>query len=355
MALNDNVLDDLHNNGVVDDDLVVSPGQQTLPAETTVVGVNTDTNNQQSSILSAEDTEKLLNSNIVFKLVEDGHTKLIDLKDVESNIMGQESMDQKAAAYIDKSFGNYVTESYPIQMFSEKPTGINFKHACQFMRTRIAQEEAQVISNYEILLASFNDTIDVVERSMTYLQVLKDLLNTVRYENTDLSKLLQENKNLVVPYNNDFINITTASIGIFDFKQIQYPNIDSGVFAKYLSAIKEIFESNTVLKSFILQNIDQPFGIDAPITICDLVRFFEEDRLYLFDSLDREFKERVDRLKEIREFGAGNIQIIEKQLTENSGEISKINNFLLDRLKAISSMIFLLTTVKSLFKELKKL
>jgi len=127
MALNDNVLDDLHNNGVVDDDLVVSPGQQTLPAETTVVGVNTDTNNQQSSILSAEDTEKLLNSNIVFKLVEDGHTKLIDLKDVESNIMGQESMDQKAAAYIDKSFGNYVTESYPIQLFSEKPTGINFK------------------------------------------------------------------------------------------------------------------------------------------------------------------------------------------------------------------------------------
>lgn len=364
MALNDNVLDDLQNNGVVDNDLIVAPGQQTLPENNTIVNVNTNTDNQESTVLTKEDTEKLLNSTIQFKLVEDGHTKLIDLKDVENNIMGQESMDQKAAAYIDQTFGNYVTESFPIQMFSEKPTGVNFKHACNFMKTRIAQEEAQVISNYEILLNSFNDTIEIVEKSTTYLKLLKDLLEVVRSENTDLNQQLQDNKNLVYPYENEFINIVNAPLGSFDINKLSFPvqqsestdtSFNITEMSRYLNSLDQIMTQQWRLKSFILQNVDQPYASTSPISLIDLVKFFTEDRWFLFEPSEVLLNEKITRLKEIQSLGAGNIQVIEKQLTENGGEIANINDVILSHLKLLDGMIFVTTIVKSVFKELKKL
>ena len=364
MALNDNVLDDLDDGGVVDNDLIVAPGQQTLPANNAIVNVNTNTHNQESSVLSKEDTEKLLNSNIQFKLVEDGHTKLIDLKDVENNIMGQESMDQKAAAYIDQTFGNYVTESFPIQMFSEKPTGVNFKHACKFMKSRIAQEEAQVISNYEILLNSFNDTIEIVEKSTAYLKLLKDLLEVIRCENTDLKQHLQDNKNLVYPYENEFINIVNAPLGSFDINKMNFPvqqsestdtSFNVTEMSRYLNSLDQIMSQQWRLKSFILQNVDQPYANTSPISLIDLVKFYTEDRWFLFEPSEVLLNEKITRLKEIQSLGAGNIQVIEKQLTENGGEIANINDVILSHLKLLDGMIFVTTIVKSVFKELKKL
>lgn len=355
MAINDGVLDDLENNGVVDNDLVLAPGDNAVPSNAAVVTVNTDTSKQDSSILSDESKDKLLNSVVTFKLVEDGHTKLINLKDVENNILGQEAMDQKAAAYIENSFGNFVTESFPIQMFSEKPTGINFSKACKFMKTRIAQEEAEVVSNYELLLNNFQDVVEVVEKSMSSLEVLKDLLETVRYENTDLLQLLKENKNLVVPYENKFINIVNEPIGSFDFKLIQLPNVDSGLIASYLESIKSILDQCLQLRTHILEKIQRPSSPEAPVAIIDLVEYYSHDRWEQFENLEEDFKKHIERLKEIKEIGAGDIRIVEKQLTENAGEITRINNFLFNSLTETNQIMLLTTTVKSLFKELKKL
>lgn len=345
MAINDDVMDDLTDGGVVDNDVVLPPGQKPTTTGSAVINVNDNPAKTPSTILTPEAEEKLLNSDINFKLVTDGHAKIVSLKDVEADIIGQECVSQKTALFVDNVFGNYITESMPLNLFTAQPTRVNFTSLKSFMKARIAQEEEVLVSNFSILLNNFDEILAITEKTPTYLEVLRCLLHSVRFDNVDFFENIRTNKNVVISYKEEFINILKHPICQLDLASISIVNVDTGAIAKYLEAIVKV-------SMVYLPNLNK-----EAITIQSLLNFYEQDLWTLyFEDLQKEFEEKCEELKKIKdEFSQHDVRSIELFLAEKSGEVAEINNFIFKKVKLINDLTLLTVPVKALFACLKKL
>lgn len=344
MAINDGVMDDLTEGGVVDNDVVLPPGQKPTTTGSAVINVNDNPAKTPSTILTPEAEEKLLNSDITFKLVKDGQTRLVALKDIEADIIGQESVSQKTALFVDNAFGNYITESMPINLFTEHPTKVNFMNVKTFMMNRIAQEEEIVVSNFGILLSNTDDIEAIVNKIPASLEVLRSLLFSVRFDNVDFFEEIRTNKNVVISYHEAFINILRHPIVQMDLADVSIANVDTGAIARYLNAIVKV-------SMVYLPNLNK-----EAITIQSLLNFYEQDLWTLyFEDLQKEFEEKRDDLKKINdEFAKHDAKSIELFIAEKSGEVAEANNFIFKKMKMVNDLILLTVPVKALFDCLKK-
>lgn len=205
MSINDDNLDDLDTDTTVHTPDVI---QQTNEPITIIPQV--PENQNQTTELTDELADKLTKMDVTFKLVEDGVSKVIDMKEVEADILGDEAMDRSKAEDVQAAFESFLSPSLRLNEFTSYPSQTNLAFTKRFMATRIANEQHQVVDSTKQLLEEVDGLINHLKNDDQ--GYLIELIEDTQSKYISLGKQLKDSKNTVLAVDDKFINIYQADI-----------------------------------------------------------------------------------------------------------------------------------------------
>lgn len=249
MNLNSGVLDDIESaNPVLDNEIVEIPSGDTAQnGNSLVLQVNMD-DKSNPSIIPEEELKVIPPIDTSFKLVEDGQAKVISLKDVEAEIIGQESISRSSVEYVNVAFEDVLNGPVKLNEFTVNPSKTNCSYVRQHMRRSIAKEEAAVVSNFQLLLDQpLSDAKEAYSRILvSYIPLISNQLYEMQGLVTSMGDTVIANKNSVFPTNNNgFVNIATT-----DFEDIDATNIPDAAAVGNITTLAMLTKKST-LRAFI--------------------------------------------------------------------------------------------------------
>lgn len=342
MSLNEGVMDDIEDNDLVGDGTIHTPN--TTPAQQGSVNilVKSDDVTEDVTKLSEDQLKKLPLLDTTFQLVNDNVSKVVDLQDVESSILARESIDKSGAKLVDEVFTNLFSKGVSLEEFTRNPSMTNFQYVKNHMKNRIAQESNNLIASFQLFLDQpLNDAKEILNGlTNNYIDALVSEIQTLQNELVDFQQTIQQNKNTVVQYGTDFVNLSTLDIGSIDFSKVSGTVCDNRKLSQAAANIKQLFGS-LMFKLFLFSTIDsKPVenifdrGLyleysSKPITIIELSQFFTNTNT-------------IDNLRSLVVFVKDNISVIDKVQSESDKhKVSPeaINAYLIENNKEIQDMI----------------
>lgn len=293
MSLNSNVLDDLDEDVTIDSDIVKLPSDQSPTKQKATVIVDEDCISKVPTEISEADLTKLTNADITFQIVNKDITKIEDLEDIESEILAHESISQSDARHIEQEFTGFIGASkISIEEFTKLPSKTNYQFTVNFMDARLGKVKNTAVEGFsEFINGSLLDCASVLENiKETTLDATIDAIMKSREDFTSFIMTMADNKNLVIPYDGTFVNITKMDIDVLDFekaqlsKEIQGADVDAYSRNVLLDNIK-LALSNARVRSFfflslntrVIQAMFTPEGIakyqDEPVDLSMVANF----------------------------------------------------------------------------------
>lgn len=317
MSINDDQTSDLPHESDLDSSITPPKDTAPVPPSATIVPPEPAAGHV---IPSDEEMTKLVNPETPIEVVSDAGARVVDLKEIEETIIGQESIAAAQVAGLQERFGNIVTESITEKMFTAVPTKTNYSHVLRAMRTKIAQEEAElngkwlayrnsaVLPAVQFFESAANAFIPALRSIVVHANFMAQCglekanredfeRGTYKGEIFDLSKL-------------DFQTLDVQGLG--SFAELQESQHELAI--KAVDGIKEIFKHQH-FKCFILaanDNKDFEYCMshnmcadyhDCPITCGDIVKFYANPNLdvYLdgFAKYVQDSKDIVDKALDV--------------------------------------------------------
>lgn len=332
MSLNSDVMDDLGGNDGVDPEGVIQTPAIMNQVDETVTIVAQDIAVNQVENLTPDAMAKLPTMDVAFQVVSDGVTKVIDLKDVESEILAHESICQSQAENIHAVFENFVGVQVRLSEFTKSPTKTNLAYTKKFMKTRIAKEEASVVAKFQVLIDQpLEDGKNIISNLVAnYLPTIYGDLFQLKTQALGLNEALKVNKNLVVPYDQGFTNVATIAFTELDFTKLNMAGIDVNQLNQVVQNIVHASQYNH-LTSFIhgcigCMSLDYIFSNEAkvdyagkPLTAVQLVQFYQSDlaQTYVHDAV------------EMAEQAVRELEAIQEASDKHKDSFDGINNYLI--------------------------
>lgn len=289
MSLNDIDPDDTRDLPLVDNDLIQQPSAIAPVQKPIVIIPETDTIKAQS-VMSEQELQKLPGMDVSFKLVQDGQTKLIELKDVESEIIAQEAINRAGAEYIQVAFEGFLKGPVRLAEFTQSPTQTHYGYALKHMAERIAQEEAGLVANFQLLIdqPTEDGKLLLQQLQVSYIPAVLSQLYSLRGQVLGLAERLRYNKDLVVPYQDGFTNLGKIDLKSLDAELIGDKSFDKPSLKATVSSIQMLLKCPYVNALVFTVNEGKSYGniMDAQsrmsyqgcaLTIFDLIEFFGGD------------------------------------------------------------------------------
>lgn len=301
-SLNDDVEEGL-NQDIKPDDLVQLPTSNNKPKEEFTFVTDVNSNQVQPNtdnvdiIEEVPDPGKLPDINPKFEIVEQGHTTVTNLKQVEEQITGQENISREDANLIDDMFGDFFSPRLSSREFTHMRTKTNFPYAARFMKERIAKEEAELFNQFKVFfeepLEDFKQFADHYEHY--YIPFIRDQILALRTAYSDVLERVFESNNVVIPWGpeqKEFVNLlslpTTTALAsnqaIEPVLDLALNNIrivlSNATFVGYMQAVL----SKGVSVSEWTQLVSHDDYYENTMCLGDIVKFYKSD--FVLESLD---------------------------------------------------------------------
>lgn len=328
------------HDGIVDGDLIAVP--QAIPSNDNPITVIPENDfNKVEGIVPQEELDKLTDSDVTFKLVTNGASKIVDLKDVEAEILSNNTMDTGTAETINASFEGLFDGPVKLQAYTKSPSKTNLAYALKHMKLTIAKEEATLITNFQLLIDQpIATSISFMEDMLAnYIPTVESGVMANRGLAIGLKDKLEASKNVVYPAGDDFINLLRMDMNTVDASSIR--ELKSDTFVGAIEGIKKILQypyfnafAHGTLNGEDLEHSTSHEAkakyAGAFFGIFDLIKLYESgDILDRIDTAVDLAKERIDQLKTIQ-------QDSDKLRTD----VNAINKFLVDESKNLQDCFF---------------
>jgi hypothetical protein len=359
MSLNQEQLDDLEGETIVGDDNTITP-PSILPQTKEELTIVPETKQLAGHAVELkEDFEKKLPTmDVSLKLVEENHSKIVDLEDVEQNILGDGKISQDGAEEVNAAaeglFDGPITKS----QFTAVPSGVNFQHVKKHMRARIALESAALVSNFKALIDQPIEDAKrmVAELQNDYLVFIRGEASYLAEQAVNLPERIASSQNMMVRIGQDFQNLSTLDLTNIpgDLNVNGAPRFDLLV-----GALKKVLSDNN-LKAFVLavgSGVDPAQASScghvlhfqtAAVTIKDLINFYRNSSVVDYiDDLGTFATNALQTLESIQTEGQGlqdNPEAVREYLTKNAARLtgaSETNAFLVRRILDMKYLNFL--------------
>lgn len=301
MNLNFDVLDDLADTPVLDGDTVKLPGGEVTPQEAVVIQTGNDAPVEQS-IVPQEEIDKLANLDVTIKIIEDKQEKVIAMKDVQNQILGENGVSQESVQVAQTVFTGLLGGQVSLKEFTQSKSKTHLPFVQRHMKQSIALEEASVVSNFDLFVSMPLDQAKTQYPAilLTYLPALRDQLLQLRSVVADEKSGLLNGVNKVVCYGEaDFINVMKVNFSSFNANKIKGPTVEQSGYFRSLGMITK----NHGLVNFVLTvknggpaesavALDyHPTYMGSEITGEDLVAIYSSD----FEPYIRELEQRCTK------------------------------------------------------------
>lgn len=284
-------------------------------------------------------------------LVEEGRTKVVELKEVESMIEGHGGVSQESASLIQHLTGSFFHSKLSEKEFTSLPSRTNLAVTSNFLKNRIAQEQASLFGNVKVFTSEPLEEMKLFQHHIThiYTPYVKEQTFMLQREFEDVISNIEASKNTVLPSGNEFVNIATTRLNQLMLKGVQFgdavgkENTLPDNFTKSVDLIRSLFDCPkfTELFAAMLEERDiddmtgsEPFIPNTP-NLIELVSLYKGNKiLRALDELENTVKVVINNFADLG------------RTIEDCGEdFDKLNNCLLDnaeRIKNLSSTISLL-------------
>lgn len=241
MSLNDNVLDDIYSGDVslLDDN---ETSMKTV-GENIISIIKNSPNPSTDPLLN-----RVVGADINLVSLVDGFNDLCEKKDMQKDILSVENISRNDALLIHNVFGNLLSEKLSLEEFTTFNSKTNYSYILRYMNTTISKEEESFINNRKVFLNETLDDVKVVLEKIKEEYVIK-ILETVgdlKSNYGDIYNNLTSNKDLVIPYNDGFNNITTINLSELDPSLIKLAITNKGSFIKTISLFRQLIDVKEV-------------------------------------------------------------------------------------------------------------
>lgn len=305
--------------------------------------------------LPAEVMQELPNANIEFRAVEGNANKILSLKDIQEQIIGDNKIDNYAADIVNEAFKDLFDTCVPKHSFTKIPTQVNLKETKNFMKLKIAKEEAELMDLYttyiQAPLASSQTILKDIHE--TYLPGLRRITDSLKSElELNKDKIFNNPNATVTMTDGSFANMTTVDLLNLDPAMIKSELVTKPSFQQALNAIIEALKCPHTC-SLVTDIAELEGSEEKPgISMVDLTRFILSDRLFNhFDqvgaSLEKSLKELTDLSQQAIDIAA-KPDLVAQFVVKHASEFSHFDA----TLKKHSSLVFWMTVLNLATKQL---
>lgn len=323
MSLNAGVLDDLENGGITPPVGTQAPtGAVTITPATDQIPVATELSEAQLKDLPTKD--------ITFNLVNEGVSKVVSLKEVENDIIGQESIDKTGYERVSVAFESVANGPVTISEFTSTPSKVNFDYVKRKMKSTIATEEASLVTNFTVfidqpLTEACNRILVYKDMYRTYIDLS---LRELRAVSIDMLEQMRTKPSTIVQYGREFLNILDFDIGGIDTSMLETDSVDIKTIDGYVKGIQSVM-SKMSFKAYVHATIEgedtlskdniSKYAANA-FTAIDLVKFFSKDVEADMDRLLTKAETSVLELMKVQEASKqaiGDNEVTTKFISDN--------------------------------------
>lgn len=208
------------------DPLVVAPGEKIEQKEGGMMVV--DAGSAEKTLESPFTPEQLFGSDVEpgklpdldvsIAVINDQQIKVVDLKELETTIVGPGVISQEGAEVINAEFGGFFHSRLSVKEFTRMPSKTQFDSTVQFLKSRISREEYALV---EMTKAFFDGPIAEVavyqeHFQEVYLPYVSEQLYKLNLAFAPMLTALRLSKNVIIPLNGEFPNIMKVPVVGFD-------------------------------------------------------------------------------------------------------------------------------------------
>lgn len=351
MSLNSDVLDDIDGTGVIDNEIIKSPSP--IPSNKNSVNIIAKTPDLPNSIskMSENDLNQLPNLDVSFQIIKDNSNRVIELEDVESEILAQESINRTDAITIDDVFKGLLGSHIKLEEFTQTPSKTNFVYVKHFMETRIAQEQQNVISSFQTFFdGPLNAACEVLNKlTSEHLDSCYFNFRDIYNNNKGCLQSVVANKNAVIIYGDEFKNVVTIPIGQLDVSKIGVSLDNKQKLSEAVENIKNLFSDN-IFNSFIFGSMDGKSATDS-LTYESITQYnnstVDGQTLFkIFETLNI-----IDNIEQLRTIIADNVKYVSQLKEEFNADVDNyesVNKFLIKNNLQIQNLIKSVKNISSL-------
>jgi hypothetical protein len=351
MSLNSDVMNDIDQNGVIDNDIIKAPSP--IEGNKQKINIISKTQDVDSSVTAMSESElsKLPNLDISFQLVKDNASKIVEFENVEASILAQESISRLEASTVDDVFKNLLNLNIKLEEFTTKPSKTNYNYTLNFMKYKIANEQHNMVSNFKIFFEEpINNASEILNKiNKEYLDVCYSLFKDIYNANKGCLESVFNNKNNVIIYNNKFTDITTVSLKQLDVSKIDMELDNKEELSKAVENIKTLFKDN-IFNSFILGSLDGKSALDS-LDYQSILQYsvVEVDGRMLFKIFNTStIIDNIQQLKDIVQNNINRIIELRENFNYSLDDYSKVNSFLIKNNLEIQTLINSIKNISSL-------
>lgn len=252
MSLNDNVLDGLDEHTAIDEDIVHSPNNSNHVVNKSI---ELDQVAKEAYDEIGSHLHPLSDMSVKLHAVNSDITKIDELNEVRSDIIATEAINRVTASYADDIFDGVITQKIAIEEFTNNLSKTNFQYAVKCMDNKIRiSKTASLESVNDFLTTSLSDSASISTRIMSvYKDTVKSMFDDLSFNCRDIIAQFEDNKNYILPFEGEFINIVKTNLDLLDFNKLSFQdnaNHDMANIIKFMNNIKELLKC-PLLKAFI--------------------------------------------------------------------------------------------------------
>ena len=318
MSINDDALDDLDNEGKIDEDVIKTPSDVATGQDDVTVIVKTDDIKEDVTELNQIEMDQLMQSNVQFQVLTDQVSKVDELESIQDELIAAESIDKSTAKYIGEYFPIFTRSRITLEQYSQTPTKINYQETLKQMKLAIEEEKTALMSNLSTFIATaVLDNQKVLHRiNYQYLPDLIQQLTDFREEAKGVLAYITDNKDTVIEYRDDggtlFIDIAKIDIREFDFAKVRINGDQCGHIAELLCNVQHCLKTRDVASLVVAAEEEMPLEeavleLNAiqnslnSITFASIATFFVSDSLIAYlETLSTEIDKQlqvIDKFK----------------------------------------------------------
>lgn len=376
MSLNDDAIADLPTDTMVDEDLIKTPPIVPVTDKTTLILTKTPEVKQDVTMVTEEEVQSLLDTDIQFKLIGDQTSKVVELRDIEQEFLAQESIDRHTAQFLNEHFQGLLSPRLTLEEFTRSPSKTNFKVTQQHIQLSISQEEAEVVDTFShFTTKSLDDVAKVLDRiANDYLSQFMDNMRILAKTSEAVIADVSQNKNTIVPFQNgehvEFVDVATLDLLALDFNNLKLKTESVASLTAYKDNIRSIIDNSSVKTLIVLvvdcEKVSYPIDkeilmrvSDKPIDLLTLAKFFNgnalRDYLDTFGATVTTAQEDIKKiLSEVQELQQ-TYPAVKEYLITKSAHIHSVINTSVQMAANINNLNILALNVKTLFEYLSNL
>lgn len=350
-----------------DDDFITQPNARSeTPAPKTIITPpevgKGNVKEPSASDLFGKDIEsgKIPDVNAKYVKVEDGVTRIIDMTEVMNNISKNAVLDRDSAVAIESHFNGFITDTNPLNMYTNVPMATGYSKAIRHMKYRMTLEEEQLQKDANSYITCIADDVMLLAEKV-HNEIMPDLIMSIRDiqlgSGKYVSKIFEERETLpMLNEKGEEVDVSILDIEKPRFYKLNIPNDHIDAFNKTLNAMVSYLKSKELahflfmhpdekqLKDLDSKNEPEYLRLDTAIdglyiNYMTIMSELDLYRIYGFIYTDT-FNKCVDSLKYIytnvsKEFAALSDATGDFNLPDGGLDFMKLNTFVTDNAEKI--------------------